>query len=240
MNDDSVFPNDRERDGGLQWRTIHTGPLEPWMQQEFDAFRASIDGLTSSDPQVAAQAFGDLMARDPGFYPAVVSALTEGADDATKAMIEESLQYYWEQYGGREERGPGGGGGGSDVTFEITGKVTTGPGSKVTIETLVGDFPIDVSGQSFPINVAESAHTCPRLVASSETEITGIEIPVSFTLPGYLAVTGIKVDLILIIDIKVIIRYYECKEKVKEVEQHGDRELVPQWDRVGALIPARF
>lgn len=224
-------------DNGLQWQIQHSGPLEPWMQAEFDAFRESIDGLTSSDPTVAAEAFGALMARDPDLYPAVVTALTNGADDQTKALIEECLRVYGEQYGGRDNRGPGGGGGG-EMTIEIQGKVTTAPGSKVTIQTPIYDHDVDVSGLSFPVNVAETAHTCTELKVTSRTRVSGIRIPVSFTLPGWGPVSGIKIDLVLIVDITVILRYYECKEK--EVEEHGDRELVPQWDRVGALTPARF
>lgn len=225
----------RGLDSGLQWQIQHSGPLEPWMQAEFDAFKQSIDDLTSSDPAVAEAAFGQLMARDPEFYPAVVRALTAGADDETKALIEESLQTYWDQYGGRADRGPGGGG--REVTVEIQGKVTTAPGSKVTIETPLIDIPIDISGQTFPINVAESAHQCQRRVATSRTTIRGIRVPISFTLPGYFPVTGIKIDIVLIIDITVILRYYDCTKKDAE---EGDRELLPQWDRLSAVTPARF
>lgn len=225
----------RGLDSGLQWQIQHSGPLEPWMQAEFDAFRQSIDDLTSSDPAVAEAAFGQLMARDPEFYPAVVRALTAGADDATKALIEQSLQTYWDQYGGRDGRGPGGGG--REVTIEVQGKVTTAPGSKITIETLAHDFPIDVSGKTFPINVAESAHQCQHRVATSRTTIRGIRVPISFTLPGYFPVTGIKIDIVLIIDITVILRYYDC---TKEGVEQGDRELLPQWDRLSAVTPARF
>lgn len=249
-------------DGPLQWRTHHSGPLQPWMQHEFDEFQASINGLVSRDPAVAQQAFGDLMARDPNFYPAVVRALTEGGSDEAQALIDECLSAYWEQYGGRSERGPGGGG---EVTFEIRGKVTTAPGSKVTIENWVEDIPIDVSGKTFPINIAESAHTCPNLVGTSTTTVTGIRVPVSFTVPGWGPVTGIKIDIVLIIDITVILRYYECKgggevpgedhlersgehsqiEKLDESQlalccSPAERELVVQWDRLAAVSPARL
>ncbi|MEZ4651440.1 MAG: hypothetical protein R3E97_22130 [Candidatus Eisenbacteria bacterium] len=108
---------------------------------------------------------------------------------------------------GTYSRGPGG-----EVTYEVDGKIVTAPGSKITVSVWGwGDEDISVAGQTFVINGNESAHTCPILVASSKTTIKGIRVPIKLKLPGWGPVSSITIDVVLIVDITVTLRYYECE-----------------------------
>ncbi len=204
------------RDGQLQWTVQHSGPLNPWQQYQFDTFRNAVEDLVSGDADRGTQGALALMEFDPNLYPSVLRTLTSSASPEIQAFVEEAIADYWHQQGQR----PLPFGEGGEVTFELKGLIKTLPGSTVGVDIAIwGEETIPIDGVEIPVNVAETAHTCQRLVGSSTNSMKGAVIPISFSLPAYGPFASITVDLKLQVDLTVIIRYYECPE-----EGEGDVE----------------
>ncbi len=225
---------------GLKWSVTHSGQMEPWIQFYEDMFRGAVEDVVSGDPDRAAQGATVLMEFDSNLFPDALRGLTSGADPEIQAYVEEAIEAYWNGpdglVGSSELRtlGPANGygesgysalGPGGEVTFEVDGKITTLPGSKITLNIWGwGSEDISVAGETFTIDTNESPHTCPDLHFKSTNSVEGLVVPVKFTVPGYGPVRSITVDLKLSIDLTFILRYYSCEEEEEEEGQEDDRE----------------
>lgn len=196
------------------WTVTHSVPLEPWMQQDNDHLQQLLRDLFSGNSTLAEAAAQGLMELDPNLYPATLRALTARGDAEVQRLVEEAIDAYWaSQRQGLVDEG----GDDSCITYEVDGKITFANGSKVTIGLWLDDIDIDVGGHVVPVDTSPG-ECCGTLVATSKTVITGMRVPVKIPLPGYGPISSVTIDLVLIVDLTITVKYYDCS---KEAEGTG-------------------
>lgn len=192
----------------------------PYNPQPDKVLLNAFQKLMSGDPQKATAGLAVILDTEPQLYEDLLEYFQEYAPDEAKPYFDQLIQEWW-QY---NKAAPGktadvtpsdAEGGDKFATFQIEGTIEIKKGSTVDIDTIFGDWEIDLPTDTIPIDTGEMGQQGGTTVSTTTLNLNDapISLSPSFPIPHPLSpVNSLGVDIETCVNLTITIRR-KCKEQ---------------------------